>query len=232
MVFRRSDFHRLGGVPAIGGNLAEDTAISVGLARLGLKTVFAHRTIAQKIGARRLSEVFHRQVRWSVIRRANVVSYPLEPLSSPLPAACAAALASPLAGYPAFVAFCVTLAGWFCAETAFAAAKGWDISFWSPLSFLGREGLSLAAWLRGWTTYQVIWANHRFDARHGPAASPQKSGPPKGRGSLRGEQRNSSGANLEDFSCPDGPGHTLERTHMAQTVEARTYLAFLLHRSR
>ena len=34
---------RSGGVPAISGNLAEDTAISVGLARLGLKTVFAHR---------------------------------------------------------------------------------------------------------------------------------------------------------------------------------------------
>ncbi|ACK50452.1 ceramide glucosyltransferase [Methylocella silvestris BL2] len=181
MLFRRSDFDRVGGVPAISGNLAEDTAISVELARLGLKTVFAHRTITQEIGPRRLSEVFHRQVRWSVIRRANVLFYPLEPLASPLPAACAAALASPLAGYSALAAFCATLAGWFCAETAFAAAKGWDISIWSPLSFLGREGLSLAAWLRGWTTHQVIWASNRFDARQGPASISQKNWPPEAR---------------------------------------------------
>ncbi len=182
MLFRRSDFLRSGGVPAISGNLAEDTAISVGLTRLGLKTVFAHRTIAQEIGARRLSDVFHRQVRWSVIRRANVSFYPLEPLASPLPAAWAAALASPLAGYPAFTAFCVTLAGWFCAETAFAAAKGWEISIWSPLSFLSREGLCLAAWLRGWTTHQVVWASHRFDARRGPAPTSLQSCPPNLRG--------------------------------------------------
>lgn len=177
MVFRRSDFERAGGLAAMSGNLAEDTAISVGLARLGLKTVFAHRTVTQEIGFRRLSEVYHRQVRWSVIRRSNVLSYPLEPLASPLPAALAAVLASPLAGYPAFAAFCVTLAGWFCAETAFAAAKGWRISVWSPFAFLGREVLALAAWLRGWTTHEVIWASNRFDARRGPAPASQKSGP-------------------------------------------------------
>ncbi len=181
MLFRRSDFDRVGGIAAISGNLAEDTAISVELARLGLKTVFAHCTITQEIGARRLSDVFHRQVRWSVIRRANVLSYPLEPLASPLPAACAAALASPLVGYPAFAAFCVVLGGWFCAETAFAAAKGWEISIWSPLAFLCREGLSLAAWLRGWTTHQVVWASNRFDARRGPASTSRESFPPQTR---------------------------------------------------
>jgi ceramide glucosyltransferase len=175
MVFRRSDLDRAGGFEAMSGNLAEDTAISTELARLGLKTVFAHRTVAQEIGARTLSQVYHRQARWSVIRRANELSYPLEPLASPLPAALAAALASPLAGFPAFDAFCLTLAGWFCAETAFAAAKGWEISIWSPLAFLGREVLALAAWLRGWTTHQVVWASHRFDARRGP--TPQKNSP-------------------------------------------------------
>jgi ceramide glucosyltransferase len=176
MVFRRSDLDRAGGFEAMSGNLAEDTAMSTEFARLGLKTAFAHRTVAQEIGARTLTHVYHRQARWSVIRRANELSYPLEPLASPLPAAFAAALAAPLAVYPAIDAFCLTLAGWFCAETAFAAAKGWEISIWSPLAFLGREVLALAAWLRGWTTHQVVWASHRFDARRGPA--PQKNSLP------------------------------------------------------
>ncbi len=169
MIFRRSDLNRAGGVEAMSENLAEDTAIATEFAQLGLKTVFAHRTVAQEIGARSLSDVYHRQVRWSVIRRANVIAYPLEPLASPLPAAFAAALASPLVAYPPLAAFCLTLAGWFCAETFFAAAKGWEISIWSPLAFLGREALVLAAWVRGWTTYEVVWANQHFDARQGVA---------------------------------------------------------------
>ena len=67
-MFRRSDLERAGGVKTMSRNLAEDTALSQGLARLGLKTVFAHRAIRQEIGARSLAEVFQRQARWSVIR--------------------------------------------------------------------------------------------------------------------------------------------------------------------
>jgi ceramide glucosyltransferase len=170
MVFRRSDLERAGGVKAMSRNLAEDTAISQAFERLGLKTVFAHRTVDQEIGARRLKDVYHRQVRWSVIRRANQwLSYPLEPLASPLPAALAAALAAPLAGVSPLSGFCATLVLWLFAETAFAGLMGWEISIWSPLAFLGREAVALAAWLRGWTTHEVTWATQRFDARRGPA---------------------------------------------------------------
>jgi ceramide glucosyltransferase len=173
MLYRRSDLDRAGGVKAMSRNLAEDTAISTALARLGLKTVFAHRTVAQEIGARNLKDVYHRQVRWSVIRRANQsLSYPLEPLASPLPAALAAALAAPLVGSSAGAAFGATLAVWLFAETAFAGLMGWEISIWSPLAFLGREALTLAAWLRGWTTHEVTWASQRFDARRGLRDAP------------------------------------------------------------
>ena len=172
MLFRRSDLDRAGGVKAMSLNLAEDTALSLAFAGAGLKTVFAHRTVEQEIGARSLADVYSRQLRWSVIRRGNErFSYPLEPLASPLPAALAAALAAPLAGCSAAAAFAGTLGGWFAAETAFAALKGWEISPWSPLAFLGREALALAAWLRGFTTHEVTWASQRFDARRGPSQS-------------------------------------------------------------
>lgn len=168
MLFRRSDLAKAGGVAIMSHMLAEDTALSMGLARLGLRTVFSHRPVTQEIGARSFREIYERQVRWSVIRRANErFSYPLEPLASPLPAALAGALAAPLAGLPAWLGFCATLFGWFCAETLFAALKGWEVSAWAPLAFLGREILSLAAWLRAWTTHDVVWGTGRFDARRG-----------------------------------------------------------------
>ena len=79
---------RAGGAEALSDTLAEDTALSMELARLDLKTVFCHRTVAQEIGARSFAEIFARQLRWSVIRRKNErFTFPLEPLASPLPRA-------------------------------------------------------------------------------------------------------------------------------------------------
>lgn len=172
MLFRRSDLAAAGGFEAMSHMLAEDTALSKALARRGLKTVFAHRTVEQEIGARSFREIYERQVRWCVIRRTNErFSYPLEPLYSPLPAALAGALAAPLADASAAQMFSAVLIAWFCIEAGFAALKGWEVSLWSPLAFLGREILSLAAWLRAWTTYDVVWAQGRFDARQGARGS-------------------------------------------------------------
>lgn len=172
MLFRRSDLERIGGVAALRHMLAEDTALSRTLARHGLATVFSYETVAQEIGPRSFREIYDRQVRWSVIRKANEkVSFPLEPLVSPLPVSVAAALAAPLVGLPAWIGFAGTLLAWFCAETGFAAVKGWDVSAWAPVAFLGREILALASWLRAWTTYEVTWANGRFDARRGPSGA-------------------------------------------------------------
>jgi ceramide glucosyltransferase len=168
MLFRRSDLAKVGGIAAISDTLAEDTAISIVLARQGLKTVFSHRTVAQETGARTFRDIYERQLRWSIVRRKHErVTFPLEPLASPLPAAVAGALAAPLVSYPAWLGFSLTLLVWFCAETGFALSKGWEVSRWSPLTFLGREILALVAWLRAFTTHDVVWAQVRFDARQG-----------------------------------------------------------------
>ncbi len=81
MVFRRSDLARAGGVAALGYTIAEDTAMCRALAALGLATRFADTTVDQEIGARALRDVYARQARWAVIRRAE------EPLTFRLRAA-------------------------------------------------------------------------------------------------------------------------------------------------
>jgi ceramide glucosyltransferase len=173
MLFRRSDLASAGGIEAISVPLSEDTALSMALARQGLKTVFSHGTIAQETGARSFAQIYERQLRWSVIRRKNErFTFPLEPLASPLPAAFAGAFAAPLVSCPAWLGFLLTLLSWFCAETGFALCKGWEVSWWSPLAFLGREILALVAWLRAFTTHDVVWAEDRIDARRGVRAAP------------------------------------------------------------
>ena len=168
MLFRRSALAKAGGIAALSDTLAEDTAISLAFARQGLKTVFSHRTVAQETGARTFREIYERQSRWSIVRRKHErFTFPLEPLASPLPAAVAGALAAPLVSCPAWLGFFLTLLLWFTAETGFALCKGWEVSRWSPLAFLGREFLALVAWLRAFTTHNVVWAEVRFDARQG-----------------------------------------------------------------
>ena len=170
MVFRRGDLDRVGGLAALGYTIAEDTALSRALAAIGLRTRFAAGTVDQEIGARSLREVYARQARWAVIRRAEEpVTFALEPVACPLPAALAAALAAPLvgAGGPggALAGFVATLLGWYALEVAVAAAKGWELRPWTPAAFLGRDGVLLAAWAMAWTTREVTWAGGRQDVR-------------------------------------------------------------------
>ena len=95
------------------------------------------------------------------------MTFPFEPFANALPSAGAAALAAPLLGLHAAAAFALALLGWFACEIGVAWLKGWEVSAWSPLAFMGREILALAAWLRAWTTYDVVWANGRFDVFDG-----------------------------------------------------------------
>jgi ceramide glucosyltransferase len=210
MLFRRSDLAKAGGIEVLSDTLAEDTAISRELARHGLKTVFSHRTVAQETGARSFTEIYERQLRWSVIRRKNErVTFPIEPLASPLPAAVAGALAAPLFPFPSWLGFSLTLLLWFCAETGFSLCKGWEVSAWSPLAFLGREILALVAWLRAFTTHEVVWAQVRFDARQGARAALRKA-----------VQSHEIGERPADASASRAPSH--ERSGQAAASSEKT----------
>ena len=95
MLFRRSDFLRAGGFPAISHTVGEDNAFGHALARIGLRTVFSHKAVRQDLGRRSFAEVYQRQLRWSVIRRGDaLLSFLLEPFSQAAPAIAAAAVAA------------------------------------------------------------------------------------------------------------------------------------------
>ena len=166
MIFRRSDLLRAGGVEAMRYTIAEDSALSKGFAKIGLRTVFAENTVDQEIGARSLAAVYGRQARWAVIRRAEEPgTFAFEPVACPLPAACAAALAAPLVGLAWWAGFALTLVGWYAIEVAVTAAKRWEVAPWTPLAFLGRDAVLLTAWARAWFTREVTWAGGRRDVR-------------------------------------------------------------------
>ncbi len=178
MAFRRGDLGRAGGVAALGYTIAEDTALSRALAGIGLATRFADATVDQEIGARSLRDVYARQARWAVIRRAEEpLTFAFEPLACALPAVAAGALAAPLAGLAAGWTAAATFAAWYALEVGVAALKRWELRPWTPAATVGRDLVLLAAWAMAWTTREVIWAGARQDVRdvlRKPAASERR----------------------------------------------------------
>lgn len=166
MLFRRSDFLRAGGFAAIAHTVGEDNAMAKAMQRIGLRSVFSHRPVRQELGLRCFRDVYDRQLRWSVIRRADqLLSFLAEPICQALPAFAASLVAAPLAGLSPLAAVSVTFALWLALETLLSLAKGWQVSWAAPAIFLAREAFMLAVWLHAWTATRVVWAQTTFDTR-------------------------------------------------------------------
>lgn len=173
MLFRRSDFLRAGGFDAISHTVGEDNALAKAMRRIGKRPVFSHRPVRQELGARDITDVYQRQLRWSVIRRKDeLISFIAEPICQAVPAVMASALAAPLVGVAPAVAASATLFLWFVVETLLYMAKGWQLSLLAPAVFVVREAAMLAVWLNAWVTDRVIWAKDSVNARAGARPSP------------------------------------------------------------
>jgi ceramide glucosyltransferase len=173
MLFRRSDFARAGGIPAIAKSVLEDHAISKALARCGLKTAIAGTVVRQHLGRRSWGEVWNRQFRWMVCRRFEEPrAFVFEPLAALPAAALAGAGAAALAGGPAGLVAGGTALVWFATEALFLAAKGWGLRPLSPLAWAMRELIVPALWLRAWSTSVVSWGEVKLDVRRGSVAAP------------------------------------------------------------
>jgi ceramide glucosyltransferase len=173
MLFRRSDFLRSGGFDAISHTVGEDNALAKAMRRIGQRPVFSHRPVRQELGARCFGDVYHRQLRWSVVRRNDeLLSFLLEPICQAFPAVIAGALAAPLIGATPFSGAAATFALWFVVETLLSMAKGWQLSWTAPAVFVVREAIMLAVWIHAWMTDRVVWAKDKVQARVAPLPAP------------------------------------------------------------
>jgi ceramide glucosyltransferase len=179
MLFRRADFLRAGGFDAISHTVGEDNALAKAMRRIGRRPVFSHRPVRQELGQRSFVDVYHRQLRWSVIRRNDeLLSFLLEPICQAFPAVIAGGLAAPLLGWTPAAGVAATFLVWFALETLLSKAKGWQLSVAAPAVFIVREAMMLAVWLNAWMTDRVVWAKDKVHARVAaqPAPPAQKEG--------------------------------------------------------
>jgi ceramide glucosyltransferase len=158
MLWRREDLERAGGIEALGKEVAEDAAATKIVRGAGLKVRLVDRPLAQPLGRRSASEVWHRQLRWARLRRASFFMYFLPEIVSGgvLPISCAAILASAF-GWPALLCAAGFGAIWYGGEMALAAAAGWHVSPLHPLYGLLRDLMLPALFVGALRGNDFIW---------------------------------------------------------------------------
>lgn len=152
MLWWRADLDRLGGIAALGSELAEDAAATKLVRASGRRVRLAGPSFEQPIGARSAFQVISRQTRWAQLRRRTFACYFLpELLTGSLPPALAAAFAGELLDGPGGLVAVALLGIWLGLEALLAKKAGWPLSWRSPLAWLLRDLLIPAVWLRALT---------------------------------------------------------------------------------
>ena len=146
-----------GGFAALGRNMAEDVAATKLVRDQGLKVRLTRHLFAQPIGARQPGAVWHRQLRWSKVRRDGFLAiFVAEIAQGPaLPALAATALvatgALPGLALPALFVL------WYGVEWALARVAGWSAGWYDLPAWLIRDAMLPALWLATWKDRQFTW---------------------------------------------------------------------------
>lgn len=177
MLWRRADLDRLGGIAALGSELAEDAAATKLVRSWGRRVRLAGPSFKQPIGERSASRVINRQTRWAQLRRLTFPYYFFpEILSGSLPPALAGALACEMLGGPSGIVAAALLSFWLTLEALLARAAGWPLGWRSPIAWLVRDLLIPLVWLRAYTASGYEWRGNKISIA-GAGAAAMSPGP-------------------------------------------------------
>jgi ceramide glucosyltransferase len=165
MLWRRDVLEAGGGIEALGAEIAEDAASTKLVHRADLRAHLASPPSQQPLGARRLRDVWARQVRWARLRRATFPLYfAPEIVTTSLLTLAAAGIAGEEVGLTAPGAVMLAAAIWYGAEAALAAAAGWPLAWSSLAAWIARDALLPALWLSGWMNARFVWRGNVMSA--------------------------------------------------------------------
>jgi ceramide glucosyltransferase len=158
MLWRRDILEGGGGIEALGAEIAEDAASTKLVRRAGLHAHLVDRPFAQPLGARRLRDVWKRQLRWARLRRATFPGvFTPEIFTTSLFTFAAAAVGAPELGLAAPSGLALAALVWYGGEAALAVVAGWPLSARSPLAWIARDLMLPWLWAQGWMGDRFEW---------------------------------------------------------------------------
>jgi ceramide glucosyltransferase len=158
MLFRRDILDEIGGIRALGEEIAEDAATTKLVRGLGRSVHVMGSPFEQPLAKRSAAEVWGRQVRWARLRR---ITFPLlycpEILTGCFFPLIAGAYVAAAHGVGVPLVMALILAIWFGAEMALARCAGWHLSVRLPLAMLIRDLMLPPLWIAAWLSDEVVW---------------------------------------------------------------------------
>jgi ceramide glucosyltransferase len=178
MLWRRDILEAGGGIEALGAEIAEDAASTKLIHAQGLNAHLVNQPFQQPLGARRLKDVWSRQLRWARLRR---VTFPLhfapEILTTSLLTIGAAAFAAPEFGLSPWSGAALAALFWYGLEALLVSVSGWPLGWWSLPAWIIRDCLLPFLWSEALAGDNFVWRGNAMsvDEEEIPQAA---SGPP------------------------------------------------------
>jgi ceramide glucosyltransferase len=163
MLWHRAVLNRGGGILALADEIAEDAAATKVVRGQGLRVRLVDQPFLQPLGNRTARQVWDRQIRWAILRRATFpVMFTPELLSTSLWTLLAAACAADAVDVSPEFAVAAAAAVWYGSEAMLARAAGWHMTFISPLAWLVRDILLPALWIKAWLGDNFVWRDNEM----------------------------------------------------------------------
>lgn len=169
LLWRKAHLDALGGIRALGLEVAEDAAATKLVRRQGRRVRLADRPFPQPLGMRTLRQVWDRQLRWAQLRQQSFpVQFMPEILTTALLPMAFAGIAAWGLGLPMVPACLLVLAFWWGVEALLARGAAWHLSWRLPLAWLVRDVLLLAVWTVAWFRRDYEWRGNRVSTARRP----------------------------------------------------------------
>jgi ceramide glucosyltransferase len=163
MLVRRSDLAAVGGIKALGSEIAEDAAATKIVREQGLRVALVDRPFEQPLGYRSARHVWDRQVRWARLRRVTFPAYFVpELLTSSFFPLLAGAYAAGSIGLDPVSVVCGLALLWFGTEAVLAKSAGWHLTMWSPLAWIARDLALIPLWVEAWLGNHITWRGNEM----------------------------------------------------------------------
>jgi ceramide glucosyltransferase len=180
MLWRRDILDAGGGIEALGAEIAEDAASTKLIHRQGFDAHLVSEPFQQPLGARKLKDVWSRQLRWARLRKATFpLQFAPEILTTSLVMIVAAAFAAPEFGLNIVAAAVLAAVFWYAVEALLAMVAGWPLSWRSPPAWMTRDLLLPVLWADGWRGDSFVWRGNAMsvdesDLQEAPSGPPPR----------------------------------------------------------
>ncbi len=176
MLWRRDILDAVGGIEALGREIAEDAAATKIVRARGLSVRLVDRPFEQPLGPRKLRQVWDRQVRWARLRRATFqLFYAPEVFTGSFFPILAGVAAAANFDVDPLVALTALVGVWYGAEAVLASVAGWHLRLTSPLAWMARDLLLPVLWLEGWSGDTFVWRGNDMSVAKGQEISQSPS---------------------------------------------------------